>query len=420
VRSSNTKSEQLRQVIFKLTRMLAQQGIKVTQRGTGAYCKFNTRTGKAELINLPIIPPEPTDAFIRALHGYLDHEVAHALLTVSADWQGGLSDENNVEGVRRSIRNNVINVVEDVRIENEMPNRFPGSIANLQAVRQFMIDTLWGPQLDLMGNIFDKKMAGKARTAALVPFLRAMGGHQACVQFVEDRNLMELYKPLLDQMPDMADRFKALKSTKDAAVLAEDLIRAIKNPKKKKPKPPPPPPEEKEPDTPPEQEPEEQEPEQSLGDADDGTAQDETPPDEGEGDEDQPEDTMDAGSEADEGEGEGDQPGDEPGDVGQGEDEGSGAGGEGEDADADDKAGSDKASEAEPLSSGGNGDKNITLGEAIRKLTPIQRTALILYNSKRKTVEEIAEHTKRTPNQVTRTLRDARRRLELIMEGNSK
>lgn len=427
MRANNLKSDQLRRAILIKTRMLAQRGIQVTQRGTGAYCKFNKRTGKPELINLPVIPPEPTEQFLAALEGYIDHEVAHALETVSKDWTGSLNDENNVAGVGRGIRNNVINVVEDVRIENVMPLRFPGSEANLEAVRQFMIDQLWAPQLDKLGDIFDPKVAGKARTAALVPFLRAMGGHKACIRFVEDYRLMELYAPLLEQIPDLADRFKALKSTKEAAELAEDLIRAIKKPKKKKPVPPPPPPQPEpeqpqepdipdlddlmdEPEPPPKQP--EKSDEQSLGEADGGSAEDEPlePKDNGQDSTEDAEQDAEGGEEpSDEDASEGDGASDEGGDDAAGPNPEPEKDVEGKDGEGDD-----------PLSSGGDGKKNVTLGEAIKQLTATQRTALILYNSKRMTVEQIAERTKRTPGQVTRTLRDARRRLSVIMEGKSK
>lgn len=219
------KAEQLREVISKLTRIMAQKDIKVTQRGTRAFCAYDSRTGVVKSINLPVIPPNPSDKFVAALHGYLDHEVGHALYTVPGEAKE-VAEEATLK-IEDKQRHQIVNVVEDVRIENVYAKDFPGSLPNLEATRNFVADEIWGPSLDELGDLTHPMNRAKAVGIAFVPWLRAMGGHKACRQFIEERGLAELYEPLLAKIPDLAERLMAMKSTKDAAKLADDLINIL-------------------------------------------------------------------------------------------------------------------------------------------------------------------------------------------------
>jgi len=64
----------LREVVKKLIPMLVQCNIKVTQMGTEAYVKTNTRTKQPVSINIPAITDDAEADFILAIQGFLDHD----------------------------------------------------------------------------------------------------------------------------------------------------------------------------------------------------------------------------------------------------------------------------------------------------------------------------------------------------------
>ncbi|UDF05076.1 hypothetical protein [Asticcacaulis sp. AND118] len=136
------KAAEIREAIVKTVRLLAKNSIQVTQRGSQAYCRFDLVTGKPILINLPIIPDNPTPEFMTALQGFLDHEVAHALFTTS---------NHSPEDPRSKKRNRhhvMTNIVEDCRIEIQMSKEFRGAAINLAALRDYLIKDVWAKETD--------------------------------------------------------------------------------------------------------------------------------------------------------------------------------------------------------------------------------------------------------------------------------
>lgn len=288
MRNVNQKADQLQRVIEKLTRMLAQKNITVTQRGVQACCEFDQRTGKVKRINLPVIPPKPTEAFINALHGYLDHEVAHALFT-DPKQEKRVAESSDLK-LSPDQRHSMVNIVDDVRIENLMAEEFRGSIDNLEATRIFVQDTIWGPELAKLdfSNPVDAQMG---RTIGLVPYLRALGGHRACQLFVDQYKLAPLFAELIQKMPDLERRLLGLRTSTEVAKLADDLLHVMR---------PPPPPE------PPKQPPPPPQPKQEPQDKDEDKEDDDSEGDgEGEGGAPPPEDDEDSEGDDKEQDGEG-------------------------------------------------------------------------------------------------------------------
>ena len=75
--------EILREKITKLTGLLTDKKVKVTQRGAQAFVRY-TKQGIPELVNVPYIPDNATQEFTQAIEGFLDHEVAHVLFSSPA------------------------------------------------------------------------------------------------------------------------------------------------------------------------------------------------------------------------------------------------------------------------------------------------------------------------------------------------
>ena len=104
--------------IEKIGRILASQyNIKVLFEG-------NQAKTDGETIVLPFIQDMSKELY-KDLNGYLDHEVAHCKFT----------DFNAVKKVDNKFLFNISNVAEDIRIERLMKEEFPGTIYNLEPLR---------------------------------------------------------------------------------------------------------------------------------------------------------------------------------------------------------------------------------------------------------------------------------------------
>lgn len=107
----------MREAIVRITKILSEKDIKVTNRGVSAYVEYDRNSGCPILVNLPYIPDDASEALLRAIQGFLDHEVAHIFFT---DYSA-LKEAKNL-GVH-----SIWNSIEDCYIERKMAERFAGS-----------------------------------------------------------------------------------------------------------------------------------------------------------------------------------------------------------------------------------------------------------------------------------------------------
>ena len=193
MRTQSLQKNQLRDAIAKTVKMMAKDSIKVTQQGSQAFCSFDAY-GKVKQINLPVIPDAPTPEFMIALQGFLDHEVAHALLT---DGKVGFSKTTLTDDEKREAPNlhKMTNVVEDTRIESEISKIFPGAAVNLEALREFMCDTLWGKWVDQYRAtaLPEAEMNKQIAASTFVPYMRARAGQKVCQRFMDEKGLWPVF-----------------------------------------------------------------------------------------------------------------------------------------------------------------------------------------------------------------------------------
>lgn len=71
----------VREAVIKLVQVLTERKIKVTQRGSKAYVRYN-RDGSPSVVNVPYIPDDASEEYLAAIQGFLDHEVAHVLFLI--------------------------------------------------------------------------------------------------------------------------------------------------------------------------------------------------------------------------------------------------------------------------------------------------------------------------------------------------
>lgn len=235
MRSQELKVDQIRQAVTIVTRMLARREIKVTQMGANAYCNYDSVTGELRYINLPMVPDRPTELFLKALQGFLDHECAHALFTDALVW--GEGNKRDIKGVPKEVINSVINIVEDVRIEAEMAKLYAGSGANLSSLATWLCEDIWGPMLDKLGpvDLTDVEKTRQMRSMLFVPYIRARAEQHVCQSFLADRGLANLFAEMDSRLPDLPADIAALTDTATTVDLAEKIVRALDFP------PPPPP-----------------------------------------------------------------------------------------------------------------------------------------------------------------------------------
>lgn len=308
-------AEQATRAIQKTASLLVREGVKVTTQGARAYCEWRP-DGKLSRINLPMIPRDAKPEFLAALQGYLDHEVAHALYTNPKQGRTVVETFSKESGIPKEVVHGMFNVVEDVRIEACMERDYRGSQSNLHNVREFFADTFTKPNLDAI-DVDDPEAASKRRSYILPIYFRARGGQSAMIDFMDAHGLWDDVKGYDEKFPDLADRLKALTSTEDAANLAAEILRTIKESK---------PPESSDKEEPEDEE--QDEPGEDDGDSDGSNPDSENDKDNEDGEED---DEESEGSEDEEGDGE-DEEGDAEPEDGDAELE---DGDEGEDGDSD-------------------------------------------------------------------------------------
>ena len=212
----------MRESVVKLTQMLAGKGIQVTQRGVSAFVKADS-AGRPFLVNLPYLPDNATDELIDAIQGFLDHEVAHILFT----------EFNVMDAAIKSGSGQMLNLIEDSRIERCMAQRFQGSGLNLANTGKFFLDKYTTPRV---AEAVAKGDTDTVIGALMVPLIRAMAGQQVFKEYMKDK--MHIIAPVYDQIKDLADRIEGATSTRDCLEIAEEVTKRLKAAKPAPPAPP--------------------------------------------------------------------------------------------------------------------------------------------------------------------------------------
>ncbi|MBA8881768.1 cobaltochelatase CobT-related protein [Phyllobacterium myrsinacearum] len=221
---------ELREVITKLVPMLTAKKVVVTQRGSRAYVSVNPRTRQPERVNIPNVSDTADASFIRAIQGFIDHEVAHVLLT---NWKDYLV-KGDAHDVKNKRLQDLVNIVEDTMIEREIVKIFPGSLKNIADLRKHFVDKITKPAMKLVKG--DDKQEFRI---LLVPLMRALAGHVEFQAYMNEEKLWDqpIVKAFVDALPETLKKalpkFNATKQCREAAELLEKILY---------PAPPPPPP----------------------------------------------------------------------------------------------------------------------------------------------------------------------------------
>ena len=203
----------LREAVVTITQMLAGREIKVTQQGVSAYVDTNA-DGRPVRVNLPYLPDNATNELCDAVQGFLDHEVAHILE----------SDFSVLKDAHKGGYKNILNMIEDARIEKAMAKRYAGCGHNLAVTGQFFLDKFVVPEMEKAA----KKGDANAVIAVLMPALiRSMADQHVYKSFMKDH--MKTVAPVYDKIKDLEDKIRDAKSTADCVSLAKEIQARLKS-----------------------------------------------------------------------------------------------------------------------------------------------------------------------------------------------
>lgn len=199
----------VREKLKGIVKMLTSKDIRVTQQGTQAYVQYHP-DGTPKRVNVPYIPEDADTEFLRAIEGFLDHEVAHVLFT---DYKVlARAKKEKVAGIH--------NAIEDVFIEKMMGRAYVGSAFNLSNTQSFFFK-----------HFAEKGMRenpGNEATYLLVPALRALGGQSTAKDFMDgkwgyiDPVIGKLKSYLEEHMPKMESSEDALEISLKLRELLDD------------------------------------------------------------------------------------------------------------------------------------------------------------------------------------------------------
>lgn len=205
----------LREVVTKVTGLLAGRKIAVTQRGTQAFVEADPKTGKPKRVNIPYLPDNASEDLLVAVQGFIDHEIGHVLDT---DFKV-VAAAGKMGGVVHSMHN----IVEDTFVERQMQKRFPGASWNLQRLHSFFTR-----------EITDKLIAEAAGdpmrlySALIVPAVRAWSGQQHFIDYMRDK--WDLIEEPVARIGALKDEVPKVRNSQDSLDLALKIIAATKPP----------------------------------------------------------------------------------------------------------------------------------------------------------------------------------------------
>lgn len=217
----NREIIELREVITKLVPLLTGKGLIVTQRGSQAYVSTDPRTKRPISVNIPMITDKASPEFIRAIQGYIDHEVAHVLITDWHYYAGGESDPRKIRTAKYQAFQNTHNIVEDTMIEREIVKIFPGSRKNIADLRRMFIKDISLPAI-----LKNKGNAKEQFRYIIVPLMRALAGHEEFIEMMDTHKLWE--NPFAQEVvkklsPAKAKLLRTCTSTKETLEIAKEL-----------------------------------------------------------------------------------------------------------------------------------------------------------------------------------------------------
>lgn len=210
-----SKIEILRDSITKVTQILSQKDIRVTQIGTSAYVERD-KNGIATSVNLPYLPDTASDDLVNAIQGFVDHEVSHVLFSDAKHAMKAKMKGKKIE--------NLYGYFNDAYAESMMKKQFRGSHRNLNELASFYTDNRlierWNELED--GGASEQEKLG----AMMGAVTRAWSGDAFYEDFMEER--WDSLSTVLDKVPQtFIDSIRDISSSEDAFKATQTFLKYI-------------------------------------------------------------------------------------------------------------------------------------------------------------------------------------------------
>jgi len=181
------------------------------QMGVNVVIRGNTASTNGKTIYLPELPKDDAEAILLA-RGFLDHEAAHVRLT-------DFSVTENDPYLK-----NLTNIIEDVRIEKEMGQLYPGCAVNLRNLANHLAET---GSFDFDSDQPDQLFLGWVLARCRSRILRQKGLDPVF------RNANQILEPtlgteLLGKIGTLLDNVGILKTTKASQTLAARILQLLR------------------------------------------------------------------------------------------------------------------------------------------------------------------------------------------------
>lgn len=198
----------LRDGLSRLTKLLAGFNIQVNQEGFAARVDYDAQ-GKPVCITIPYIPDNAEETFLRAIHGFIDHEIAHIFNT-------------NYELVLKAkgLLHWIWNCIEDPYVESCHVKVMPGVQYNYEQLDRFIIKEIYDVQWPEIKNKHNEQLD------FLFPLMvRSWFGQPTAQEFMS--NKWRYVKTYTDKVEDLIPRVPLCKSTADCFKLAKEFHKRL-------------------------------------------------------------------------------------------------------------------------------------------------------------------------------------------------
>ena len=233
--------------VSNTVKLLATQGVKVTQRGDQPYVAHNEHTGKVEEVNIPLISEDSSIEYVNMINGFIDHEVlGHEHLTEALEnkrivdqLESRAASEGISSGIvkhRNKTLNSLRNLLEDGWIERDAKRGLPGVQKNLKDALDGVNSRLNSPESkSARDHLEGDSLRDELWNLNAMNWVRAVQGDENAQDWMRENRAEEAVQEYINKYfpPDLEDRIKKISSTAEACDLAaemeEHLYQVIKN-----------------------------------------------------------------------------------------------------------------------------------------------------------------------------------------------
>lgn len=215
---TTSRIQLVRESITKITQVLSDKKIAVTQIGSDAYVQRDPRTDIPVRVNLPFLPDNASDELLFAVQGFLDHEVGHLLFT-------DFAPITEFQKTSKKSENAIRNIVEDTFVERKMKQAFRGSSTNFGHLSNFITTRIFDDRYkEIQENPAMDTMDKFSRLAPAI--LRAWAGDENMAEYLEDK--WDSLVDVTDKIPDaIRNSLKSVQNSQESIDVAKRVYKAM-------------------------------------------------------------------------------------------------------------------------------------------------------------------------------------------------